>query len=155
MLAVAWGQGVVLLWAAGVAGMAAAASWWARSAWSRVTVEAGFEPARAFAGEEVVVRVRIENAKRLPLPIVRVLVRFPDGLLPEPDPVPTALRGHRRRLSVAGRSVVTLRLPVVVEGRGEYWLDDVSLELSDPFDLAPMRRDVRVERPLLVMPEPR
>jgi uncharacterized protein (DUF58 family) len=120
-----------------------------------VSVEVGFEPARAFIGEEIVVRVRIENAKRLPLPIVRALVRFPPGLLPEPEPDPTALRGHRRRLSIGGRSAVELRLPVVATARGEYWLEGVDLELSDPFDLAPVRRELEVERPLLVMPEPR
>lgn len=155
MLAVAWGQAVVLLWSSAIVGMAVAASLWARSAWDGVSVEASFEPARAFIGEEIVVRIHIENAKRLPLPIVRVLVRFPPGLLPEPQPDPTALRGHRRRLSLAGRSAATLRLPVVVTARGEYWLEGVDVELSDPFDLVPMRREPEVERPLLVMPEPR
>jgi len=152
---VAWGQLVVVLWAAAIAGMAVTAELWARTAWRGVEVEAGFEPARAFAGEDVVVRIRISNAKRLPLPIARVLVRFPPGLLPEAEPDPTALRGHRRRLSIDGRSEVTLRLPVVVSQRGEYWLEGVDVELSDPFDLAPVRREVEVERPLLVMPEPR
>jgi uncharacterized protein (DUF58 family) len=152
--AVAWGEVPVLLWAAAVGGMAVGASLWARTAWDALEVEAGFEPARAFVGEDVFVRVRITNRKRLPLPIVRVLVRFPDGLLPEADPEPTALRGHRRRLSIAGRSEVVLRLPAVVRTRGEYWLDPIDLELSDPFDLAPVGREIEVERPLLVMPEP-
>ncbi len=151
----AWGQVVVILWAAAIAGMAIAAEWWARTAWRGVVVEAGFEPARAFSGEDIAVVVRISNAKRLPLPIARVLVRFPPGLLPDPEPDPTALRGHRRRLSITGRSEITLRLPVVVSLRGEYWLEGVDVELSDPFDLAPIRREVEVERPLLVMPEPR
>lgn len=108
-----------------------------------------------FAGEDAHVRVRIVNRKRLPLPIVRVVVRFPPGLLPGDDPDPTALRGHRRRLSLAGMSEVTLRLPVVARTRGEYWLEDLEVEVSDPFDLAPVRRQLPVERALLVMPEPR
>ncbi len=99
--------------------------------------------------------MRIANRKRLPVPIVRVLVRFPPGLLPGDDPDPTALRGHRRRLSLAGMSEVMLRLPVVARTRGEYWLEDLELEVSDPFDLAPVRRELPVERALLVMPEPR
>jgi uncharacterized protein (DUF58 family) len=143
------------MWAAAIGGLAIAATLWARSAWNALDVEAGFEPARAFVGEDVHVRVRISNRKRLPLPIVRVLVRFPPGLLPDREPDPTALRGHRRRLSIAGRSEVTLLLPVVAPTRGEYWLEGVDLEASDPFDLAPVRREVVVERPLLVMPEPR
>ncbi|MGH2635767.1 MAG: DUF58 domain-containing protein [Actinomycetota bacterium] len=146
---------MVLLWAAAVGTIAIAAALWARSAFDALEIEAGFEPARAFVGEDVRVRVRIANGKRLPLPIVRLLVRFPPGLLPEERPDPTALRGHRRRLSIAGRSEVTLLLPVVATTRGEYWLEGVDLEASDPFDLAPVRRELQVERPLLVMPQPR
>jgi uncharacterized protein (DUF58 family) len=155
LVAVAWGQVVVLLFAAAVAGMSIAATLWARTVWNGVSVEVGFEPQRAFIGEPIVVRVRIVNDKRLPLPIVRLLVRYPEGLLPGPASVPTALRGHRRRFSLGGRSEITLRFPVHARSRGEYWLDDVGMELSDPFDLAPVGREVPVEGSLLVMPEPR
>ncbi|MGE5461502.1 MAG: DUF58 domain-containing protein [Solirubrobacterales bacterium] len=154
LAAVASGQVVLLLWAAAVGGMSAAATLWARAAWRGVAVEVAFEPPRAFIGEPIVVRVHIRNDKRLPLPIVRVLVRFPDGLRSAPDAPPTALRGHRRRFSLGGRSEVTLRLPVSASSRGEYWLDGVGMELSDPFDLAPTGREVPVEGSLLVMPEP-
>ena len=57
-----------------------------RAAWAGVSVDAAFEPARAFAGEPIELRIRIANAKRLPLPIVRVLVRLPDGLAPDAAP---------------------------------------------------------------------
>src|SRR5829696_5028098 len=98
---------VVLLWASAIAAIL-----WARSALRGVSVEVAFEPSRAFVGEDVTLRVRIANHKRLPLPIVRLLVRYPFSLLPDADPDPTALRGHRRRLSIGGRSEVELRLPV-------------------------------------------
>src|SRR5205807_1005094 len=39
--------------------------------------------------------------------------------------------------------------------RGEYWLERVRVELSDPFDLAPVAREFVPEADLLVMPEPR
>ncbi|MGZ5352400.1 MAG: DUF58 domain-containing protein [Actinomycetota bacterium] len=142
------------MWAAAIGGIAAAATLWARAAGDALDVEAAFEPARAFVGEDIHVRVTIENRKRLPLPIVRLLVRFPPGLLPEREPDPTALRGHRRRLSIAGRSRVTLLLPVVASTRGEYWLEGVDLVASDPFDLAPIRLEIPVPHALLVMPEP-
>ncbi len=144
----------MLLWAAAIAGMGVAATLWSRAAWRGVSVEVDFEPARAFIGEQTVVIVRVTNDKRLPIPIVRLLVRFPEALLPEPDPAPTALRGHRRRFSLGGRSTVTLRLPVHARSRGEYWMERVGMELSDPFDLAPVGRSVEVDRPLLVMPQP-
>jgi uncharacterized protein (DUF58 family) len=155
VFAVAWGEAIVLVWATAVGGLAGAAMLWARAAWNGVAVEVAFEPPRAFVGEETAVRISITNAKRLPLPIVRVLLPLPEGLYPEARPEPAALRGHRRRLSIAGRTETTLRLPIFAPNRGEYWLDDFEITLSDPFDLAPLRRRIRPDRPLLVMPEPR
>ena len=153
--AMAWGQAVVLLWAAAIAGLAVAATFWSRSALGGVVVESAFEPPRAFVGEDVTLRINISNTKWMPLPIVRLLVRYPPGLLPEDAPDPTALRGHRRRLSLGGRTEVELRLPVVAPTRGEYWLEAVDVVVSDPFDLAPIRLEAAPERPLLVMPAPR
>ncbi|HET7235513.1 MAG TPA: DUF58 domain-containing protein [Actinomycetota bacterium] len=155
LFAIAWGEAVVLLWAAAIGGLAIAATLWARSALGGIEVEAAFEPPRAFVGEDVVLRVRIANTKRTPLPIVRLLVRYPPDLLPESDGDPTALRGHRRRLSLAGRSEVELRLSVVAPTRGEFWLEGLDVTVSDPFDLAPVRLEAVPERPLLVMPQPR
>jgi uncharacterized protein (DUF58 family) len=155
LFALAAGEAVAVLWAAAVGALAVAATWWARWAWRDLEVECAFEPTRAFVGEEVHVRVRIANRKRLPLPIVRVVVRFPPGLLPTEDPDPIALRGHRRRLSIAGMSEVTLRLPVVARTRGEYWIESFDVEVADPFDLAPVKREPPVPEALLVLPEPR
>jgi uncharacterized protein (DUF58 family) len=155
VFAVAWGQAVVLLWAAAIGGLAVAATFWSRAALGGVVVESEFEPPRAFVGEDVTLRVKISNTKRMPLPIVRLLVRYPQGLLPEDTPDPTALRGHKRRLSLGGRTEVELRLPVVAPTRGEFWLEGVDVEVSDPFDLAPVRLEAAPERPLLVMPAPR
>lgn len=132
-----------------------AATIWSRVSWTDVTVEAEFVPPRAFVGEPVRLRVRISNDKRLPLPLVRVLALFPEGLYASADPAPGALRGHRRRLSMASRSEVTLELPVHAPRRGEYWLEGLEITLSDPFELAPVKRDVAPDHPLLVMPEPR
>ena len=155
VLATVTGQTPLLLWAAAVGGLAGAQIYWARRAWQGVEIDPAFEPARAFMSEEVFLRIRIRNAKRLPLPIVRVVAPFPTGLLPEPTPGPTAMRGHRRRLSIGGQMEVSLRLPVLPTARGEYWMDEIGIELADPFDLTSIRREVPVERPLLVMPEPR
>lgn len=155
LVAVGSGEVVILLWATGVGGIALAATLWARAAFRSVEVDAAFEPPRAFVGEDVVLRVTIENAKSLPLPIARVVVRYPAGLLPEADPDPTALRGHRRRFTLGGRSSVTLRFPVIATGRGEFWLENIEVELADPFDLVSVRREVPADRPVLVLPEPR
>jgi uncharacterized protein (DUF58 family) len=154
LIAIGWGAFVVLLWAAAIGTIALAAEWWARVAWRGVSVEVEIEPARAFAGEDIAIRLAIRNEKRVPLPIVRVGLSLPEGLLPSAEIGPMAYRGHRRRLSIRGRSEVTLRLPVVAPQRGEYWLEPIDVDLADPFDLSPIRRSMEVDRPLLVMPEP-
>ncbi len=155
LLATAWGRTAALLWAAGVIAIAGGAAWWASMSWRRVTVDAWFEPARAFIGEPTFLAIRVENAKPRRLPIVRISVRLPDGLDQVPDPEPTTFHGHRVRTQVAGGAETVLRFPVHPQHRGEFWLDRVDVELSDPFDLAPVRREIAVERPLLVMPSPR
>src|SRR4029453_12654105 len=109
---------VVLLWASAIAAISIASTLWARMALRGVSVWGAFEPSRAFVGEDVTRRARTPTQKPLPLPIVRLLVRYPFGLLPDADPDPTALRGHRRRLSIAGRTEVELRLAVGVTTRG-------------------------------------
>ena len=153
LLATAWGRTAALLWAAGVIAIAGGAAWWASMSWRRVTVDAWFEPARAFIGEPTFLVIRVENAKPRRLPIVRISVRLPDGLDQVPDPEPTTFHGHRVRTQVEGGAETVLRFPVHPQHRGEFWLDRVDVELSDPFDLAPVRREIAVERPLLVMPE--
>ena len=153
-VAIVTGEPLVLLWAAGLGALALAAMLWARRAWDELDIDAAFEPARAFAGEDVHLRIVIANHKRLPLPIVRIQVRFPPGLQPSEHPRPTELRGHRRRLSIAGSSEATLRLPVIARTRGEYWLEGLEVRVADPFELAPVARELVVERPLLVMPHP-
>lgn len=154
LMGIAWGRPVIVLWAAAVGTIGLGAAWWARAAWTGVDVQAEFRPPRSFAGEPVELVVRVINAKRLPLPIVRMLIRLPDGLAADAAPDPTGLRGYRRRLSVPGRGEAVLSLPVFAISRGEYWLEDVRMELADPFDLAPIARHVEVERALLVLPEP-
>jgi uncharacterized protein (DUF58 family) len=154
-VAVAAGRLTLLLWATSVAGLAIATAWWAREAWQGVEITASFRPARAYLSEPVTLRVRIRNPKRLPLPIVRLGIWLPQGLLPGGGEAATAIRGFHRRLYLPGRSEAVLDLPIRFLRRGEYWLDRIEAELSDPFDLAPVRREVFPQADLIVLPEPR
>jgi len=155
IIAVAAGNLAMLLWAVAVGAIAVAAWAWVRMAWDGVTIEASFQPARAFVGEPVFLRVTMANAKRLPLPLVRLGVWFPPGLYPAAEGGSSAIRGYARRLYLAGRSKATLELPVRVIHRGEFWLERIDVEVSDPFDLTPLRRNMLPDADLLVMPEPR
>ncbi|HCO04359.1 MAG TPA: hypothetical protein DIT48_13540 [Actinobacteria bacterium] len=149
------GKLTLLLWAGGVSAMAGAATLWARFAWHRLTITAEFDPPRVFASEPVILRVRVVNDKPLPLPVVRLGIWLPPGLFPGETNGPGTIRGFHRQLSLGARSEVILELPVLVRRRGEYWLERISAEVSDPFDLSPMQRDVKPDADLLVMPEPR
>jgi uncharacterized protein (DUF58 family) len=154
-IAAAWDAVPLLLWAAAVGSIAGLLTAWVRSLRSGVDVDIRFEPARVFIGEPATVHVRIVNARRFPIPIVRLVLPLPEGLLAEAEPAPTAFRGHRRRLTVGARSETSIALPVFSAERGEYWLDGITLDLGDVVDLAPVRREIRPERPLLVMPRVR
>jgi uncharacterized protein (DUF58 family) len=147
-------NGALVMWAAAVGALAAGAMTWATFAWSRVEVRAKFHPERAFAGEQIWLRVRMANRKRFPLPMIRMRAWLPAGLRPA-DGKRGTIRGFDRRLSLPGRSEVVLDLPVKAGRRGEYWLNKIEIELSDPFQLVPIRRTLRPETALIVMPEPR
>ena len=145
----------MLLWAVALGALTGAASAWSRLAWQKVEVSARFRPSRAFSGETVTLEVRIKNGKRFPLPSVRASVWLPRGLRPGDVQGASTIRGFVRRISMPGRSDAMLELPVRVRPRGEYWLERVRLDISDPFDLAPLSRELRPEADLLVMPQPR
>jgi uncharacterized protein (DUF58 family) len=153
--AVAAGNVVLLIWAVALAAMAGGTMAWSRLAWRGVDVSGRFRPSRVFAGEPVTLRVRITNGKRLPVPLVRVTVWLPPRVFPERGSGAPTVRGFQRRLYLAGRSEVVLDLPVRARRRGEYFLERVELVLSDPFDLAPLKRELVPEADLLVMPQPR
>ena len=135
-----------------VAGVAAL---WTRVAWRGVRVSARFRPARAFLGERVLLRIEVTNTLWLPLPLVRLSVWLPSGLRGAEASQSPTMRGFRRRVTVPGRSRVTIDLPIDPRRRGEYWVERLSVELADPFDLAPVAREMTPEDALLVMPEPR
>lgn len=144
----------MLVWASAVVLPAFAGLWWSLTAWRGVEVRSEMTPTKVFAGEDVTLRIEIRNAKRTPLPIVRLAVALPEGLSPGFELAPLAFAGHRRRLSIEGRSDVSVSLRVRTDRRGEFWLEPIDVELSDPFDLMPVRRTIAVERPIVVMPEP-
>jgi uncharacterized protein (DUF58 family) len=145
----------LLLWAVGLGALTGAAAAWSRLAWRKVDASARFRPSRAFSGETVTLEVRVTNGKRFPVPIVRASVWLPRGLRPADVTGPTTIRGFVRRISMPSRSEAVLELPVRVRRRGEYWLERVRLDISDPFDLAPLSRELKPQADLLVMPQPR
>ena len=157
IVAVAAGNTTLLLWAVGIASIAGAIGAWTRVVWKKVDVSARFHPARAFSGETINLAVRIKNGKWLPLPHVRARVWLPPGLRPgdDTDQYRHTIRGFQRDISLPGRSEVVLDLPVNVRRRGEYWLEQVLIQVSDPFGFAPLEQKLVPEAALLVMPEPR
>ena len=142
-------------WGMAVATLAAGAMLWARTGWRGVEVSVRFYPERVFISERTEVRVRVRNAKRLPVPLMRLGVWLPEGLWPAQERGPVTIRGFRRRLYLPGRSEASLSLPVQASRRGEYRLRLIEAELSDPFGLTPLSHEIQPPADLLVMPEPR
>ena len=142
----------MLAWAASVGVIALAGLWWSRVAWSKVEIDIALDPARAFVGEDVLIRVTVRNGKRLPLPIVRLTIPLPEVLGAPEDRVSLAVSRHR--LSVGGQTEATVAVSVVAPRRGELWFEPVEVALVDPLDLMPVRRTIAIPRPLVVMPEP-
>ncbi|HEX9315587.1 MAG TPA: DUF58 domain-containing protein, partial [Actinomycetota bacterium] len=155
VVAVAGGRVALMLWATAVATMAGATLWWARTAWRGVSIEASFRPGRAFLGEPVTLRMHLVNTKRMPLPVVRLGIWLPPGLMPGGEDEGTPIRGFHRRLFVPGHSEAVLELPVRVLRRGEFWLERVEVELADPFELAPLDRELEPVADLIVLPDAR
>jgi len=153
--AVAGGAAALAAWAAAIAAIAGLAAWWTRDAWKGVSIDARFAPARVFAGEPAHLSLRVVNAKRLALPIVRIAIPLPEGLMPERGAPGASLRGFRRTITVPGRSEVVTTFPLTASRRGEYRIEKFSVELADPFDLSPVGREERPDADLLVMPDPR
>ena len=147
----------LLLWCVAIASIAGAMGAWTRAAWKKVSVTARFQPSRAFSSETVNLMVRITNGKRLPLPHVRARIWLPPGLRPAggTSEMTHTIRGFQRDFSMPGRSELVLDLPVKVRRRGEYWLEQVLVRVSDPFGFAPLERKLTPDADLLVMPEPR
>jgi uncharacterized protein (DUF58 family) len=144
---------VLLVWAVAAAIPPLAGLWWSRNAFRGVEVTASTNPTKAFAGERVAIAVRIRNGSRLPRPIARVSLWLPEGLrVDRPGDPPSAV--DRRRLSLEGRSEVTVRFDVSAAHRGEHWIDPIDVELADPFELVRVRRQVPLGSPIVVMPEP-
>ena len=143
----------LLLWGTAAAIVAGGAMAWTVLAWRGVEVSAQFVPSRVFAGEPTRLRVRVVNGKRLPLPMVRVRAWLPPGMVAEGEFTSHTIRGFDRRAMLPGRSEVQMEFPASPRRRGEFWLEKVEVELADPFELVPLRRTLKPEADLLVMPE--
>jgi uncharacterized protein (DUF58 family) len=154
LIGVAAANAPLILWAVAIAVIAGGLAAWSRLAWRGVRVTAKFRPGRVFLGEEVYLRVRITNDKPVPLPLVKLSVWLPESIHPV-DGREYPLRGFRRTFSMGGRSTAEFDLAVRVRRRGEYWVERVQVAITDPFDLAPLQRDLPTEAVLLVMPDPR
>jgi uncharacterized protein (DUF58 family) len=150
-----WANVPLAAWGIAVGTLAAAAMLWARVGWRGVGLTVRFHPERVFISELAEVRVTITNAKRLPVPLMRLSVWLPAGLHPVEEHGPVSIRGFRRRLYLPGHSEARLSLPISAARRGEYRIRLIEAELSDPFGLTPLTRELTPPQELLVMPEPR
>ncbi len=115
-----------------------------------------FSEKRAFAGEQLTLRLRVENRKPVPVPWVRVREYVPDSL---PMKGARVTPSHRPRQHLL-EAIFALRwfqradrlITVDCKKRGFYAFGPVTLEASDPFGFFIARRRVLDEAWLIVYP---
>lgn len=130
---------------------------WTTVAIWRVRVDHVFSERRAFVGETVTLRLRVENRKPIPVPWLRVQEYVPEALPIEGGRVTAAHRPRQKRLE----SVFALRwfqradqvLTVRCTRRGFYPFGPLTVSVGDPFGFFVAQREVPLETWLIVYPE--
>jgi len=129
--------------------------WTTLSLW-RMRFEHTFSERRAFVGETVTLRLRLENRKPLPVLWLRLTEYIPDAL-----PLTGALVGPSHRPRQKRMHFVTVLRwfqrvdrPVTIEcrKRGYYAFGPVEVEAGDPFGFFIVRRRIMDEAWLIVYP---
>ncbi len=129
---------------------------WALATLWRLSFAHVFSEKRAFAGEQITLRLRVENRKPIPIPWVRVREYVPDRLPLEGARVTPSHRPRQHLL----QAVFALRwfqradrfVTVDCKQRGFYAFGPITLEASDPFGFFIARRKVLDETWLIVYP---
>lgn len=129
---------------------------WTTLALWRVRFHHLFSERRAFVGETVTLRLRLENRKPLPLLWLRVVEHVPDALPVAGVSVGASHRPRQNRI----QAMMVLRwfqrvdrvITVTCRQRGYYAFGPVDVEAGDPFGFFIARRRVMEEAWLIVYP---
>jgi uncharacterized protein (DUF58 family) len=151
----ATGRLAPLLWALVAGSVAATAELWIRRASRAMAVSAAFVPARAFPGEQVLLRLCVRNEGRVRLPLVQVSVTLPEGVERVGEGNRISARRAQIRCSLARATEASFEIPVEVTERGEYWVESAEAIAVDPFGLAHVLQEIPCPTALVVMPEQR
>lgn len=159
IVGIAIGEIFVALAAATIVVAGAAAHFWTRWSLERFTASVSISQTHAFVGEQIELRLRIENKKILPLPGLRARVVLPDVLEPSDERFdPQA--GSPPFTGVVGRSAavrwyerITWHWRIPLRARGYYRLAPIELRSTDVFGVFARERAQPPERSLWVYPE--
>jgi uncharacterized protein (DUF58 family) len=130
--------------AAGLLVLPIAAVLYVRFSRVRLGIRRHISPARVFAGARAVVEITVEN-----------LGRATTSFLLLEDAMPISL-GRPARLVVSGvpsRNAQTVSYSIVCRQRGRYHIGPLTINVSDPFDLARTRLQTEGSNDLVVYPQ--
>ena len=152
---------IVIALVAGTVLTAGAIAWaWARWSLERLEFSQELSHTHAFVGETLVLSLRFENRKLLPLPALRVRMALPDIL--EPSNLKftrtASMMGENigeivRTTSMRWYERLTWRYQVPLRSRGYYHLVDAELTASDLFGVFRRQREEPASQRLWVYPE--
>lgn len=129
--------------------------WSALSLW-RVQYARRFSERRAFVGEEITLRLRVENRKPLPVPWLRLREFISEELPIEGATLNVSHRPRQRLLE----AIFALRwfqrsdrlLTIYCDRRGYYLFGPTTLEAGDPFGFFHVKRQVADEEWFIIYP---
>ena len=119
---------------------------WYHRGLRNLVVETRWSAQRAFHGETVALRIRVENRKLLPLPWVRVEHNLPEALDALGGETAHAFRPRRYlladTLSLWSWQGMPKRRPLLCAARGVYQLGPITIRTSDPLGWLVREREI-------------
>jgi uncharacterized protein (DUF58 family) len=148
-----------LVFLASLLGALYLAGWaWSRLSLLKLTYSRRWHYLRGFPGEEIPVRMEVENRKRLPVAWLRVIDRMPFAIGPHESARLLSTNNPRIGLlvnlfSLRGREKISHRHTLVCRERGLFPVGPAELEAGDLFGLFPAKHEQKQWDYVTVFPE--
>jgi uncharacterized protein (DUF58 family) len=129
---------------------------WKRLALAKVIFQHRWRYRRGFPGEEITIKVTVENQKPLPLTWLRVTEPWPHQVFPEKDDEKRSYTVEQNELAslyaLRPKQRITRQLKLELGERGVYKIGPATLESGDPFGFFSTQREQGTVEEITVFP---